>query len=147
MEPIQPSVSPQKQKNKSQVPECGNETPAGQISILGKQNSPLGRLPQTRWVYPEDLPHRGTWLQEKKMKKKRLGPQGKMEEEVTEVRGRPGHHHQPIKHHIPLTPRHLSVFHTMEVKRGRGGTRKRRKRRNEEEEEEELQPGPAGRSH
>lgn len=77
---MQNSLSPQKQKNKSHVPECGNETPLGQISILRKQNSPLGRLPQTRWVYPKNQPHRGKWLK----KKKRLGPWGKMEKRVLE---------------------------------------------------------------
>lgn len=33
--------------------------PSGQISILGKQNSPLGRLLQPRWVYPQKRATRG----------------------------------------------------------------------------------------
>lgn len=40
---LQHSFSLQKQKNKSQI-QCGNETPLEQISIQGKQNSPLGRF-------------------------------------------------------------------------------------------------------
>lgn len=64
---VQQSFSSQKQKNKSQIPECGDESPSGQINIQGKQNSPLGRLLQTRWVYPKksatqgEVPEEEAW--------------------------------------------------------------------------------------
>lgn len=61
---VQQSFSSQKQRNKSQIPECGNESPSGQISILGKQNSPLGRLLQTRWVYPKKSATQGEEAEE-----------------------------------------------------------------------------------
>lgn len=78
---MQHSFPPQKQKNKSHVSECGNETPLGQISILGKQKFPhWGVCHRPDGCTPENQPHRGMWLK----RKKRLGPWGKMEERVLE---------------------------------------------------------------
>lgn len=79
---IQQSFSTQKQKNKSHIPECGNETPSGEISILGKQNSPLGLLPQTRWVYPPKKSGTQGEVAGEEDEEKEAWPPGKMEERV-----------------------------------------------------------------
>eukprot|EP00064_Thunnus_orientalis_P019990 superscaffoldBa00005272_g20121 len=73
---IQQSFSAQKQRNKSKIPECGNEAPSGQINILGKTKFPTGAFATDQMGVPQKSATQGEVAEEEEEEAWPLGEDG-----------------------------------------------------------------------